>query len=144
MKNYVRLYDLEANCFSKRVNISVLYGWLKYRYWDKSGGSKVKYIKLMRKLANPNGNFWSRRSTIRLIKWAGSYPRSAIKTKYEKKYFLGDFLSADFWQKFWERISLPWKSFPKICGSEASSNCRSCKSRIKLIHTTWVVWRARS
>ena len=28
-----------------------------------------------------------------------SYRRSGIKTKYEKKYFFGDFLSADFWQK---------------------------------------------
>ena len=33
---------------------------------------------------------------------SGSYPRSAIKTKYKKKYFFGDFLSADFWQKLWE------------------------------------------
>ena len=28
-------------------------------------------------------------------------PRPDIKTKYEK-YFFGDFLSADFWQKLWE------------------------------------------
>ena len=31
----------------------------------------------------------------------GSSPRPDIKTKYEK-YFFGDFLSADFWQKLWE------------------------------------------
>ena len=31
----------------------------------------------------------------------GSSPRPDIKMKYEK-YFFGDFLSPDFWQKLWE------------------------------------------
>ena len=47
-------------------------------------------------------------------KGQGSRTRPDIKTKYEK-YFLGDFISADFWQKLWE----------SICCSESTLNCRS-------------------
>ena len=46
---------------------------------------------------------WSRRGLVGSVlaywtKIQGSFPRPDIKTKYEK-YFFGDFLSADFWQK---------------------------------------------
>ena len=61
--------------------------------------------------------------------------RPDIKTKYEK-YFFGDFLSADFWQKLWELIKLPWKISQKICRSESTLNCRSRHLCIKLTHTT--------
>ena len=36
-------------------------------------------------------------------------PQVRIKTKIWK-YFVGHFLWADFWQKFWDQIKLPWKS----------------------------------
>ena len=37
---------------------------------------------------------------------------SYIKTKYEK-YFFGDFLSANFWQKLWEQIKIAMKTFSR-------------------------------
>ena len=48
---------------------------------------------------------WSHRGLIGSVlayytKSQGSSPRPDIKTKYEK-YFFGDFLSPDFWQKLW-------------------------------------------
>ena len=48
---------------------------------------------------------WNRRGLVGSVlacytKSQGSSPRPDIKTKYVK-YFLGDFLSADFGQKFW-------------------------------------------
>ena len=33
------------------------------------------------------------------------------------KRFFGDYISADFWQKLWDKINLPLKSFSKICRS---------------------------
>ena len=38
---------------------------------------------------------------------------------------------------------MPWKVFLKIYRSETRLKCRSRHSRIKLTHTTWVVWKAR-
>ena len=46
------------------------------------------------------------------------------------------YLSADFWQKLWEKINMPWKSFSKICRSESTLNCRSSHPIIKLIYNS--------
>ena len=50
--------------------------------------------------------------TNRITKIASvQIPGQASPTKRNmKKYFFGDFHSADFWQKLWEYIKLPWKS----------------------------------
>ena len=61
----------------------------------------------------------------------GSRTRPAIKIKY-KKYFCGDFLSADVCQKLWE-LKLPWKLYQKkYCRSESTLNCWSRHLCIKL------------
>ena len=46
------------------------------------------------------------------MKSQGSSSRPDIKTKYEK-YFFGDFLSADFWQKLLRVNKIAMKSFSK-------------------------------
>ena len=58
------------------------------------------------------------------------------------KYFFGDFLAADFWQKLCEQIKTAMKSSSKICRSESTLYCRSRYSCIKLTHTPWVMWEA--
>ena len=73
-------------------------------------------------------------------------PGQASKRNMKKKiFFLRRFpLNRFLCQKtLWELINLPWKSLLKICRSESTLNCRSRRSRIKLTHTTWVVWEGR-
>ena len=58
------------------------------------------------KIENVNKSYGNRRGLVGsvLANWTkrqGSNLRPDIKTKY-KKYFFGDLLSADFWQKLWE------------------------------------------
>ena len=61
---------------------------------------------------------------------SGSYPKSDIKTKSDKKNFFGDFLSADFWKKL-SRVNKPaMKNFLKNLSFGVDVNAEGAATQV--------------